>query len=107
MDWGTQKGLVAWCRHQALEQLKLDLENPDFLSRLFALQDERLGEGFLVYGDEMWSKDDDELEQEEMEEFADLLNWRSCRYAKNLPEGDRNAAEGYYDPEDDRFTKWG
>jgi hypothetical protein len=107
MDWELQKLLIGRCLHAALEQLKLDLENPDYLSRLFAKLWERAGEGCVAYGDSSFRKDDADLIEDEDEEACDLLIYRAIRYAKNLPEGDRNAAEGYYDPDDDRFTKWG
>jgi len=88
MDYATQEGKVQKWLLRVLSDLRIDLESPEFLSGLWSEINQRLPEGYRIYGDEIFTqRTPEDLAANAMQELADFFIYMAVMYDKTAPDG--------------------
>ena len=87
MDYATQRGRLQKWLLRVLSDTRVNLEDPDFLSRLWEEIEMRFPEGYKNHGDEIFKLTVPELADETWKRLADYFIYSAVLYDKSTPEG--------------------
>jgi hypothetical protein len=85
MDYGTQRGRLQRWLLRVLSDLRVNLEDPDFLNRLWDEIDVRFPEGYRNHGDEIFHESLPELTAESWKQLTDYFIITAILYDKSTP----------------------
>jgi hypothetical protein len=87
MDYATQRGRLQKWLLRVLSDTRNNLEDSDYLSRLWDEIEMRFPEGYKSHGDEIFHESIEHLTAESWKQLADFMIVTAILYDKSTPEG--------------------